>query len=74
LYSDNFVTFQVLTAVIMKIRDFWDVAPYRAIALKMEAVRTSETSVNSKETTRRYIPEGSNLHSDIFLENKVICV
>jgi hypothetical protein len=28
----------------------------------MEAVRTSETSVYSNETTRRYIPEGSNLH------------
>jgi hypothetical protein len=31
------------------------------IALMMEAVRTSETSVYSNETTRRYIPEGSNL-------------
>jgi hypothetical protein len=28
----------------------------------MEAVRTSETSVYSNETTRRYMPEGSNLH------------
>jgi len=27
----------------------------------MEAVRTSETSVYSNETTRRYIPEGSHL-------------
>jgi hypothetical protein len=27
----------------------------------MEAVRTSETSVNINLTTRRYIPEGSNL-------------
>jgi hypothetical protein len=25
-------------------------------------VRTTETSVNSKETTRRYIPEGSTVH------------
>jgi hypothetical protein len=30
-------------------------------ALMMEAVRTSETSVYSNKTTRRYIPEGSNL-------------
>jgi hypothetical protein len=29
----------------------------------MEAVRTPETSVYSNETTRRYIPEGSNLHT-----------
>jgi hypothetical protein len=29
----------------------------------MEAVRTSETSVYSKETTRCYIPEDSNLYA-----------
>jgi len=29
----------------------------------MEAVRTSETSVYSNETTRRYIPEDSKLHT-----------
>jgi hypothetical protein len=27
------------------------------------AIRTSETSVYSSETTLRYIPEGSNLHT-----------
>jgi hypothetical protein len=49
----------------MKIRAFWDVAPYslgvdlRFRGVMMEAVRTSETSVYS-ETTWRYIPEGSN--------------
>jgi hypothetical protein len=32
------------------------------IALMMEAVRTSETSVYYSEITRRNIPEGSNLH------------
>jgi hypothetical protein len=32
------------------------------IALMMEAVRTSETSVYCNETTRRYISEGSLLH------------
>jgi hypothetical protein len=43
----------------------------------MEAVHTSETSLHSNETTRRYIPEDSkrhnrhreNLKSHIFLEN-----
>jgi hypothetical protein len=39
----------------MKNRDF--------IALMMEAVRTSEMSVYSKETTKRYIPEHSKLHT-----------
>jgi len=33
------------------------------IALMMEAVRTSETSVNFNVTTRRYIPEDSKLHT-----------
>jgi hypothetical protein len=31
--------------------------------LMMEAVSTSETSVNFNVTTRRYIPEGSKLHT-----------
>jgi hypothetical protein len=33
------------------------------IALMMEAAHTSETSVYSNESTWRYIPEGSNLHT-----------
>jgi hypothetical protein len=33
------------------------------IALMMEAVRASETSVQSNEITRRYIPEHSKLHT-----------
>jgi hypothetical protein len=32
------------------------------IALMMEAVRTSEVSVNVYETTRRNVPEDSQLH------------
>jgi hypothetical protein len=49
--SCNFVRFQVLTAASMKIRAFWGTAPYslgvdrRFIALMMEKLRTSETSV-----------------------------
>jgi hypothetical protein len=41
-----------------KIVAFWD------IALMMEAVCTSETSVYYNETTRRSIPEGYHLHSN----------
>jgi hypothetical protein len=48
---------------------FWVVAPYilganclHQITLMMEAVSTSETSVNY-QTTRWYNPEDSNLHS-----------
>jgi hypothetical protein len=64
------VRFQVLTAVGMKVSVFWDVAPCshvevdrRFIALMMEAVRTSETSVNFNVTTRRYISEDSKLRN-----------
>jgi hypothetical protein len=60
--------FHVLTAASMKIKISWDVGPCslfgvdrRFIALMIEAVRTSETSVYSNETMLRYIPEGSNL-------------
>jgi hypothetical protein len=41
---------------------FWDAAPCSlAIALMMEAARTSETSVNVYQTIRRNIPEDSHL-------------
>jgi hypothetical protein len=36
-------------------------------ALKMEAVRTSETSVNFNVTTRRYIQEDSKRHCSVRL-------
>jgi hypothetical protein len=69
--------FQVLTAPSMKISVFWDVVPYslvetdrrfrgahcliRAMALIMEEISTSETSVNFYQTTWRNILEDSNL-------------
>jgi hypothetical protein len=54
--------FEVFTAVSMKIAVFWVVAPCSlAIALMMEAARTSETLVNFYQTTRSYNPEDSNL-------------
>jgi hypothetical protein len=42
---------------------FCDVAPYNIIALMMEAVSISETSLDFYETTGRNIPEDSNLHT-----------
>jgi hypothetical protein len=57
----------------MKMAAFWDLAPWilvevyrRFIALIMEAASTSETSVNSYQTTRRNNPEDSLLqHKDV---------
>jgi hypothetical protein len=60
-----------------KVRAFWDIAPCSVVEVDlrlkvhtasiirgmMEAVRTSETSVCSNETTWRNIPKGSNLHT-----------
>jgi hypothetical protein len=45
--------------------------PHLFIALMMEAVRTSETSVYSNEATRRYIPEDSKLY--LFHSHLAIC-
>jgi hypothetical protein len=61
-----YVGFEVLTAVSTKMVVFWVVAPSSlAIALMMEAARTSETLVNFYQTTRRYNPEGSHISKPI---------
>jgi hypothetical protein len=48
--------FQVFTAASMKMIAFWDVASFN-FALMMEAVNTSETSVNFYKTTKPNSPE-----------------
>jgi hypothetical protein len=69
--------FQVLTAASMKFTVFWDVVtlkltdvsevrPASIIALMMEAIHTSETSVNLNLTTRSYIPKDSTSDSQTF--------
>jgi hypothetical protein len=62
-----------LTVSYSKMTVFWDVAPLTdvpevlttsiVIALMMEAVSTSKTSVNFYETTWRKMPEESHLHT-----------
>jgi hypothetical protein len=62
------VRFQVLTAASMMFRIvFWDVLPCKM----MEAVRTSETSVEN-HFTRQYIPE-DNSKQNLILVFKEIC-
>jgi hypothetical protein len=39
-------------------------AVFWVVDLMMEAARTSETLINFYQTTRRYNPEDSHLHSD----------
>jgi hypothetical protein len=56
-----YVIFQILTATIVEMAVFRDVAPCRTIALIMEAVSTSETSVSIYQITRRNIPGDSHL-------------
>jgi hypothetical protein len=78
---------EVLTAVTMKISVFWVVAPcrlvlvyrrfrgpYFVIALMMEAVQISETSVNSYQSTRRYNPEDSHLQLNYCLIMRFILI
>jgi hypothetical protein len=52
------VGFEVFTAVVMK-----SSAEPIYLALKMEAIFSSETSVDTQRTTRRYIPEDNTLHN-----------
>jgi hypothetical protein len=74
--TSHLVRFQVLTAASMKFRVFWDVGRVVTlkltdvsevstdfIALMMEAIRISETSVNFNVTTWHYIPGDSKLHT-----------
>jgi hypothetical protein len=49
--------------VTLKSTDVSEVRTASFIALMMEAVRTSEKSVNFNVTTRHYISEDSKLHT-----------
>jgi hypothetical protein len=51
------VGFEVFTAVVMKSIIFWD------MTLKMEAIRSSETSGATQWTTQRHIPEDDTLYN-----------
>jgi hypothetical protein len=69
------VRIQVLTAAIIKMKAFYDIARVVSlrtaaiIALMTEVVFTSETSVFSNVTTRRYIPEGYVHNVFVLLHN-----
>jgi hypothetical protein len=72
-------SFVIYTSHILKCIIFWDVTPCSlcachlltcwfllklcSSALKMEAICSSETSVATRQTTRRHIPEDDTLHN-----------
>jgi hypothetical protein len=61
--QDDWMSSGMLRRVVsQKLTDVLE-AVSRAIALMMEAVSTSETSVNFHKTTRCNIPEGCHLHN-----------
>jgi hypothetical protein len=74
-YSQQ-VRFQVPAAASMKMTAFWDITWARSrllIALMMEAVRTSETSVNFYETTRSNIPGDCHLVLNKIAKQTKLC-
>jgi hypothetical protein len=54
----------------MKLIIFWDVCVCAASIIRamMEAIRTSETSVDIQLRARQYIPEDSELHTLFLIE------
>jgi hypothetical protein len=77
----TYVRFQVLTAASMMFRVvFWDILPCKMIvpdypipsSLMMEAVRTSETSVDN-HFTRQYIPEDNSEQNTPYILPRVLC-
>jgi hypothetical protein len=65
----SYVGFEVFTAVVMKSGTclLAGLLNYSS-TLKMEAIRSSETSDATQRTTRRHIPEDDTLHVDIRLD------
>jgi hypothetical protein len=51
----------------------WFLAELIFSTLKMEAMCSSETLVDTQRTTRCYIPEDGTLHIHIFFGNPLIC-
>jgi hypothetical protein len=51
---------RIVTLKFTDVSEVWTASIMRAM---MEAVRTTETTVNFNVTTRRYIPEDSKLHT-----------
>jgi hypothetical protein len=73
--DDNYVGFEVLTAVAKKSSVFWDMTPCSPLkinpetlksTLRMEATRFSETLVDFQRTTRFCIPKEKIFRDSIF--------
>jgi hypothetical protein len=57
---------RVVTLKLTDVSEVHTASIIRAIALMMEAVRISETSINLNVNTLHYIPEDSKLHTRRF--------
>jgi hypothetical protein len=73
----NVVGFEVFTAVTMKNAVFWGVVAAHAgssladfSTLKMDAIRSSQTSVQSSTSTRRHTPEDGILLGNVVCSNE----
>jgi hypothetical protein len=86
-HQDQYVGSEVLTAVVMKRTIIWDTTPCIPLkvnrrfgwflpqlifsSLKMEAICSSETSDDTRRTTRRYIPEDGTLEDQYGSQNHI---
>jgi hypothetical protein len=65
--TERVSTIHLTSSQCISLRSILIISLYvRFITLMMEAVRTSETSICSSETTRRCIPEGSHLPLSVY--------
>jgi hypothetical protein len=65
--------FQILTTASMKMISFCDIAPC-SLALLMDSLRTSETSVYFNDSTQRNIPEGYHLQVLSYFEIENVAI
>jgi hypothetical protein len=64
-----YVGFEVVTSVVMKSAAFWDTTPCWKSTEVSVTIYSSETYVDFRRTTRRYIPEDRTLREEYWIMN-----